>query len=108
MGSNNSVAIVGLKQIDSQVFLRQNGFIWEQRILIWGFRPNGEPHPSPEKQRRGMLVYGFGRGCYMSPLEGTESSKYSDFSRLNYGFLPLAELLLDKEESFLPPAQVIK
>lgn len=36
-----------------------------------------------------------------SPLEETENWKYSDFW-LNYGSLPLVELLLDKEESFLP------
>lgn len=36
-----------------------------------------------------------------SLLEGTESSKYSEFSLAEYGSLPLAELLLGKEESFL-------
>lgn len=36
----------------------------------------------------------------MSPLEETESVKQSDFSQ--------AELLLGKEESFPPPAEVIK
>lgn len=35
-----------------------------------------------------------------SPLEGTKNWKHRDFW-LSYGSLPLVELLLDKEESFL-------
>lgn len=41
-----------------------------------------------------------------NPLEETESWKYSDFC-LSYGILPLIELLLDKEKSFLPAAEVV-
>lgn len=35
----------------------------QQRIVVWGMQSNGEPHTSPEKQKKGMHFYGPGRRC---------------------------------------------
>lgn len=52
-------------QTNSQKFLEQNGFTQEQqRIAIWGVELNGKPSASPEKWRRGTLLYGLGKGRY--------------------------------------------
>lgn len=43
--------IVDLKQLDSQIFLQQNGFIWEQqRVTILDMWSTGQPWASPENK----------------------------------------------------------
>lgn len=50
--SPSPVHPVDLTHTNGQVFLQQNGFIWEkQRIAIQNFPSNGEPSANPEKQR---------------------------------------------------------
>lgn len=52
---------VDLKQIDSQIFLQQNGLIWEQqRTATQDTWSNGEPSASPEKPRRGRSFMDMG------------------------------------------------
>lgn len=74
----------------------------EQRIAIWDMWSNWETCPSPElKSRRPLLSWTWvGLLETWCPLEEAESTKHSDSS--------LAELLLGKEGSFLPPAEVGK
>lgn len=48
--------IINLKEKDSQIFLQQNRFIWQQqRIVIQDMWSNGELHQSPEKQMRTLF-----------------------------------------------------
>lgn len=73
----------------------------QQRIAIRDMWSNDKPHTHTEKGKRGVLW------TWEGLLEETASSKYSDFSVLNYGSLPLAELFQGQEESFLPPAVIV-
>ena len=56
--------IIDLKQIDSQVFLQQKGFIWEQqRIAIEDIWSKDKPLTSPERQKKGITLYDLGSDC---------------------------------------------
>lgn len=69
---------------------------------------NGEPHASPEKQKRGTLLSGLGKGCYKGrAVGGNWKFEMSDFSLAELGSLSLAELLLAEEESFLSPTEEV-
>lgn len=48
-----------------------------------------------------------GAGVNQESTGETARSKYSDFSVLSYGSLPLAELFQGREESVLPPAVLV-
>lgn len=64
---------------------------------------------SPEKQSRGTLFYGLERSCCKPRAHWRKLKVQSivTFHWLSYDLLPLAELFLGKEESFLPLAEVV-
>lgn len=72
---------------------------------------NGKPHTSPEKQRRGRSFLNLGewKDCYKQIIYWRKLKVWNMVTLhwLSYSSLPLLELLLDKEESFLPPAEVV-
>lgn len=78
------------------------------RTEIWDMRSNDEPCTSPEKQRRGILFYRFGRGCCKERVHWRKLKVQivMTFHWLRHGSLPLAELLPGKKKFFLPIVEV--
>lgn len=88
---------------------QQNGFIQEQqRIVIQNMQFNGEPLTSLKNKGGECLFMDLEKSCYKGRIHWRKLNVPSivTFHWLRYGSCPLAELLLDKEELFLLPAEV--
>lgn len=78
-------------------------YLGTTRNANWDMWPNGELQVSPERQRRGSPFYVLGRGCCKLRIHWRKLKVWNVVAShwLSYGKLPVAELLLGREESFL-------
>lgn len=58
--------------MDNQVFLQQNGFIWEQHSIAMGTYSLMANHAKPREQRTGTFVYR-GKGEFRGAVINKES-----------------------------------